>query len=50
MMQAIQGYLRGDGYQASEKITAELNQWEMITIVDEYMEPAAFPRSTLTRA
>ena len=39
-MQAIQGYYDGTAIRLLEKITAKPNQRVIITIMDEYVEPA----------
>ena len=40
MMQAIQGYYDGTAIRLLEKISAKPNQRVIITIMDEYVEPA----------
>lgn len=39
-MQAIQGYYDGTTFRPLEKIAAKPNQRVIITLTDEYMEPA----------
>ena len=40
MMQAIQGYYDGTAIRLLEKISAKPNQRVIVTLIDEYVEPA----------